>query len=971
MFKSARWRSEKSKIKAVFMMQFQATQLPQLKAKGLTLSLVPEDVGKPTVRLEKAAITDGTCFWENPVYEAVKIIKDLKTGTFNEKFYYFVVSTGSSKKGFLGEALINFADFVGAAEPLMISMPLMTPNGETGAFLHVTIHNIQGSVDERDNKAGESRAGKLQNGSLEKQDECINEFTPDNNEHYGSFKNLQVENSITCQDDTTPRQNSISQKRATNALPNVRRTHQRSNTDWSMDSGSDISMIDIPNSIENSPGNRMPEGSDRSVQKLEREISTLERQAELLELELQSLRKQIMKESKRGQDLSREILNLREERDAIEKECEELKSLLKCSDDVKVMETENLKVMLDENRRELNHEKGLNATMRLQLQKTEDSNSELILAVRDLEYELEQKNQELAEISTMTKSHKESAVEVFHCNNEAKEVDKLTQKIADLSSEIEFYRKEREEMKMNIKELATDHGILKQEKMKMQNECSEYLATIEELKGEMDRLEKEMDEKALELSKSSDAINELHTQVRSLEMDLEKQAKALEDDLESITVAKIEQEQRAIRAEEALRKTKSNNAIAAERHQEEFRRLSLEMSSKFDENERLTTLAVTEANDLRLQKRVLEEMLQKTDDELSIIKEQYEVKVQELSKQVDMQSKQIERMTQELNERCMQIENLKKQAGETCEPFITEIEKLKAELESLKRKNGFSDEAEDRELRTYRSDDSEQMKTFTSEQNMLKRWSTEKEELEKAFSLAKIEAQKLREESDSLRSLKNEKEIMVSTLQSDIEKLRIQYNELKHCMSQVELEKEKMRTKVDQLQDDLQEMAESSSEQATNQDKEETTSQGNTYTTFSGDFAKEDRIAVEPTEKSRERNLQISQRSSPAGMFKENEVGSVAVKSELETCSENGLNLSTFSTNDDCHLTQLLSEMAVLKEKNKYMEGELKEMQERYSEISLKFAEVEGERQQLVMTIRNLKNNKEVPFSEMMKNLKR
>lgn len=38
------------------------------------------------------------------------------------------------------------------------------------------------------------------------------------------------------------------------------------------------------------------------------------------------------------------------------------------------------------------------------------------------------------------------------------------------------------------------------------------------------------------------------------------------------------------------------------------------------------------------------------------------------------------------------------------------------------------------------------------------------------------------------------------------------------------------------------------------------------------------------------------------------------------------------------------------------MESELKEMQERYSEISLKFAEVEGERQKLVMTVRNLKN---------------
>ena len=51
----------------------------------------------------------------------------------------------------------------------------------------------------------------------------------------------------------------------------------------------------------------------------------------------------------------------------------------------------------------------------------------------------------------------------------------------------------------------------------------------------------------------------------------------------------------------------------------------------------------------------------------------------------------------------------------------------------------------------------------------------------------------------------------------------------------------------------------------------------------------------------------------------------------------------------------MLTELSSLKERNKSMESELKEMQERYLEMSLKFAEVEGERQQLVMTVRNLK----------------
>ena len=60
------------------------------------------------------------------------------------------------------------------------------------------------------------------------------------------------------------------------------------------------------------------------------------------------------------------------------------------------------------------------------------------------------------------------------------------------------------------------------------------------------------------------------------------------------------------------------------------------------------------------------------------------------------------------------------------------------------------------------------------------------------------------------------------------------------------------------------------------------------------------------------------------------------------------MNLST--SNDD-----IFVELASVKERNKTMENELKEMQERYSEMSLRFAEVEGERQKLVMTVRNMR----------------
>lgn len=68
-------------------------QVPKMKKSALMISLVPEDVGKPTVRLEKAAVQDGTCSWENPVFETVKLIRESKTGKLHEKIYHFIVST--------------------------------------------------------------------------------------------------------------------------------------------------------------------------------------------------------------------------------------------------------------------------------------------------------------------------------------------------------------------------------------------------------------------------------------------------------------------------------------------------------------------------------------------------------------------------------------------------------------------------------------------------------------------------------------------------------------------------------------------------------------------------------------------------------------------------------------------------------------------------------------------------------------
>lgn len=69
-------------------------QVPNFKGKKkVMISIVPESVGKPTIKLPKTSIIDGICLWESPVYETIKLIKDSSTGIYKENVFHFIVST--------------------------------------------------------------------------------------------------------------------------------------------------------------------------------------------------------------------------------------------------------------------------------------------------------------------------------------------------------------------------------------------------------------------------------------------------------------------------------------------------------------------------------------------------------------------------------------------------------------------------------------------------------------------------------------------------------------------------------------------------------------------------------------------------------------------------------------------------------------------------------------------------------------
>ncbi|KAJ4803452.1 Myosin heavy chain-related protein [Rhynchospora pubera] len=896
MFKSARWRSEKNKIKAAFKLHFQASQVPKTGWDTLMVVLIPTDVGRPTVRSEKAGVTDGSCRW-NAVYEMVKLSLDAKTGKVHDKIYQFLITApGSNKGGILGEASINLADYAEAFKSSNATLPL---KGNTGAVLHVTIQRMVGDDEGRGVSENGEMTAKPRRRTLQSQ---LSKFEEDDGDRarngidskdgsvvtnkspmkFASSRNLPI---ITDPTETSLQKShsfdAISASDSDNNSSGRFAFTPRGRENGTMHSTSyvyPLSQIETPQKLLTSSGDWSAstdgstsnsgeaagsQDSEENVEKLRGEVVVLSRKVDLSELELQTLRKQIVKESRRAQELFKEISTLKEERDGFKRDCEELKRRGdgKGYNGNKLgVQGEDLWVTLEEIKRELSVERSSNSNLRLQLQKLQESNSELLLEIRDLEEMVEDKNREILCLKADTSqilamSSDQDKDERFTLDLLAKEdgglkvTNVLEKKIIELTSELELYKKDREDMEMQMEQLALDYEILKQEnhdvttrleqtqlreQLRMQYDCSAHLAVI----------------------------SELESHVESLEREIKEQNEAFDTEMASIMDQKVEQEKRAIKAEEALTKARWSSSQTAERLQEEFKTLYTQVTSMFDSNEKLVLEARREASELRSQKMEMEEHLKKKQEDLGSVHTHYKTKIQQLLSLVDFKSKEMDELAEQLKSKTQEFQNQKKMDEARLKDLREEMIQMRTEIVRVAKEKEETLLAEIEELKALNEEKENNVQGKIMEVEMLLN-----------------EIQLLREEASvSIEEINNEKEMNVSKLRGEIESLQTRCSQLDQSLSEMKSENETLSNLNKKME------------------------------------------LINTTNKDAEQN-------DISVVYKER------------------------------GYKELLKDMVSLKERNDLMEQELKDMQERYSEISLKFAEVEGERQQLVMTIRSLKNS--------------
>ncbi|XP_031482601.1 uncharacterized protein LOC116252463 isoform X2 [Nymphaea colorata] len=871
MFKGAKWRSEKNKIKAVFKVQVQATQVPQTGWDSLLVALVPSETGKPSAKTEKVQVHNGACIWGNPVYETVKLSREPKTGKFEGKKYQFIVSNGSSKDGILGRTAVDFAEYADAIEPCSASLSLGASNS---TILHITIQRLHadgntsaakrsahteslrhqmsdvdtdGSSVTSCSASSASKDVLAGNGIVQFSPSIIN--TVPRTAEYDN-KGFRSSDAISASSSDSSSGNDLNHEykfkadihKDTVSILSPLSDHTRSpqllangcnaaadhkecedsNVGWSLRWTSKESKENSMNTSKEMNANEKLQASEIEVAKLKDEIAAMGRQAEVSDVEVQTLRKQIIKESKKVQEFSKEICSLREERDALRQQFEQIKAS-RATDGVTVVDKAHDNKnddtsILEEIKQELVYEQQLNSNLHLQLQKTQQANSELILAVQDLELLLEQKEREIShvsstarcsmpvtddscqELSTTADALQKPQVQRYSDSQSIKhEGDQeqlelevlikehddadnsltLEQKILQLQNELEECKTDRDHIEMQMEQLALDYEILKQENHDMafkldQSEIQEQLKM------------------QYEASVSLAVINDLEAHVENLEKELAKQEEAFEAELAALTREKVEQERRAIRAEEMLRKTRQSNADTADRLQQEFKMLFTQMSVTFGANEKLAMQAMTEANDLRIQKSHLEESLKKSAEELQLIKDHYDEELTELSCQLDSKTNGINQLLSEVEYLSTELKAQKKIAEVAINTLADEILSLKADIQVLIiGKNDLFKKVEEKEKILL---DLQEMKIRMNEKELiLEKGDAKIKSLEREILQAMAEAGKSQEELHDMRILLVEKEEMIAMVQSEKETIAIQYNQLKQSLFEHETEKQNLK----------------------------------------------------------------------------------------------------------------------------------------------------------------------------------
>ncbi|XXG39076.1 hypothetical protein AAC387_Pa01g0129 [Persea americana] len=379
MSKITKWKPEKTKVKVVFRLQFHATHIPQPGWDKLSVTFIPAESVKVTAKTNKANVRNGNCKWSDPIYETTRLLQDARTKKYDEKLYKLVVAMGSSRSSFLGEAIINLANYAEASKPSSVALPLQGCN--SGTVLHVTVQlltsktgfrefeqqrelrekgfqtindqSVHAEPAEKEASAMETEIGHIEKvnarvrvisdsrelSSLEEElnEDCTDSAVGIDGSSYTSESLYAEKHDISCTHEVDSLKSTISGELGGPSLsqsPQPQKGDQcdprllaQGSSDWVHGWSSDYSMDnDLTIAYEeNSRLRGSLEIAESSISELKVELSTLQNHADELGAETQRFAQEFAAEIASGKELAKEVSFLKYESSKLKNDFEELK----------------------------------------------------------------------------------------------------------------------------------------------------------------------------------------------------------------------------------------------------------------------------------------------------------------------------------------------------------------------------------------------------------------------------------------------------------------------------------------------------------------------------------------------------------------------------------------------------------------------------------------------------------------------
>ncbi|GAB4836342.1 hypothetical protein Ancab_001257 [Ancistrocladus abbreviatus] len=452
---------------------FQALQVP----KGwdrLLVSFVSVETGKTISKLGKSSVRNGNCRWTESLSESTWISREQ-----TECLFKFVVALGSSRSGILGEATVNLAAYASSKASIPLSLPLencsfgttlqfkiqcLTPRAkhrEEGTNVHSRSEYANAEHDDMEYKSdasdsafsrsvGSNSSNHLdtssQPGELGSRDPS---FSASGSRHSvdsvggSSVKDISspqsnstgVANNYIGRQDSTGSQNSM-QSYSSHGLDDANRSNhssfsskiqgQVSPSQNQREESVRSSSAYVSSPLHSADSSKdLLEAAEVRIEELRTEARMWERNARKSMLDVEALKKELSEQSKNQETLDMELSASYRQCDGLKQEIEQLKILLeestmkqKTTAEMKLhaMDADKLQKELED---EIKFHKEANASLEEQLQKTQESNIELLSILQELEGIVEAQKKEIVDLS----AQKEKLEEKYRHGNEDNDVD--------------------------------------------------------------------------------------------------------------------------------------------------------------------------------------------------------------------------------------------------------------------------------------------------------------------------------------------------------------------------------------------------------------------------------------------------------------------------------------------------------------------------------------------------------------------